>query len=110
MACVRALLDAGAGGGAGDALNHITPSGHTALLLVVIKGHVECTRALIEAGANVNQPIVNSPNQDENGMTPLILATRKGRVDIVRALIEAGAELNHRDRVSVKAIHSIVSI
>lgn len=87
MACVRALLDAGA------AVNRTTLEGHSALLLVVVNGHVECARALIDAGANVNQPI-------DDSTTLLSLATRKGRVEIVRALIEGGAELNHRDAVS----------
>ena len=51
-----------------------------------MKCHKEATaRALIEAGANVNE-------DDSDGVTPLFAASREGNATMVRALLEAGAD------------------
>ena len=50
-------------------------------------GHEAVVRALIEAGADVNQAT-------EEGETPLYIAAQDGREAVMRALIQAGADIN----------------
>jgi hypothetical protein len=53
-------------------------------MLASRNGKLECVRALLEAGAHVNQA-------DESGWTALIIASANGLLECVRALLEAGA-------------------
>jgi ankyrin repeat protein len=64
-------------------------NGRTALVSAAGRGDLECVRALIGAGAHVND--------NESGYTPLMRASQtvnKGNLDCVRALIAAGANVN----------------
>ncbi len=51
------------------------------------KGHETVLRALIEAGADVNEAI-------DDGTTPLYIAAREGHEASVRTMIEADADVN----------------
>lgn len=88
-------------------INHVNNNGTTPLMLVVRYGTVECTRALIQAGANINQPNAQS------GVPPIILATAADSVECVRALLQAGADLRYRcpnnlDVVGAAVVHNSV--
>ena len=56
------------------------------------KGHLECAKALLGAGADINK-------QANDGRTPLMLAARQGRIEVVRELLKRGAkkELKNSD-------------
>jgi ankyrin repeat protein len=64
--------------------------GFTALLYAAREGCVDCARALVRAGANVNLT-------DPDGVTPLILALMNIHWDMGRYLVEAGADVNQWD-------------
>jgi hypothetical protein len=70
-------------------LDHVNNLGWTALIEAVILGdggrnHVECVRALVEAGAKLELP-------DRQGVTPLGHARRRGYMEIISILERAGA-------------------
>lgn len=75
--------------------SHLKPSllnvqdtkGYSALMLAAYNGHVDSTRWLINAGAEVNQ-------FDNSGNTILMGAAFKGHLKIVKMLVEAGADIN----------------
>ena len=58
--------------------------GCVALHLVCHKGHLECAKALLGAGADINK-------QTNGGWTPLIYAANNGRIEVVKELLKAGA-------------------
>jgi ankyrin repeat protein len=64
--------------------------GLTPLLFAAREGCVECVRALVEAGANVNLT-------DPKGVTALFLAIDNFHFDTAKVLIEAGANPNKWD-------------
>jgi ankyrin repeat protein len=66
------------------------PGGFTALLLAAREGCVECARALVQGGADVN--LANPEN-----ITPLLEAILNARFDTAKVLIEAGADVNRWD-------------
>lgn len=66
---------------------HCEEDATTSLHQAVSNGHQDVMRALLEAGANVDE-------EDNSGATPLHLAARK---DMVEMLISAGADLDHED-------------
>lgn len=83
-ASVLAHIDSGAN------VNEITSDGsHTPLLDAVLRGNMEMTRILLEAGADPNMA-----SADGFEVTPLRMATRQGDAEIVRALAAAGADLD----------------
>jgi hypothetical protein len=51
-----------------------------------MQGHVECVRALLEAGAPVGEAA-------ERGTTALMFASTRGNLECVRALLKAGADV-----------------
>jgi ankyrin repeat protein len=85
-----------------DAREHVF--GQTALMWAAAENHADATRALIDAGADVNltsdvvEPIRWSlSNSYKGGFTALMFAARQGALDSARVLIEAGADLNATD-------------
>ena len=56
-----------------------------ALHWACIHGHLECAKALLGAGADINK-------QDNNGWTPLMNAAINGRIEVVRELLKRGAK------------------
>ena len=51
-------------------------------------GHIECTRVLLQAGADVNKA-------DYSGFTPLICAANNDNSEVLKLLLEAGASVNY---------------
>ncbi len=75
--------------GAGAPLDHVNNLNWTALIESIVLGdggpdHVECLKALVAAGANVNIP-------DGQGTTPLMLAEKRGFAEMADILRAAGA-------------------
>jgi ankyrin repeat protein len=66
------------------------PGGMTALLFASREGCLDCVKALLEKGANINLA-------DPEGVSPLILAIFNTRFDVAKYLIEKGADVNHWD-------------
>jgi len=69
-------------------------TGTSCLWMASQNGHVECVRALIEAGGKELVMMA-----DNNGVSSLWMASQIGHVECVRALIEAGGReiLHQRD-------------
>lgn len=114
---VRQLLDAGAH------VNGADKDGDAPLIVAALKGHVDCFKALLEAGADLNQfglrafvyaneyghtQIVRELLQaiaagalvhiaTPCDMTFLIIAAGFGHLDCVKALLEAGADTNFKN-------------
>ena len=64
--------------------------GLTPLLYAAREGCVDCARALIDAGAELNLP-------DPEGIAPLLLAILNQRFDVAALLVEQGADPNAFD-------------
>jgi len=64
----------------------------TPLIVTAFEGHIDCTRALIAAGANLNL-------RDRNGMVAVVHAVKRPDDDIrhLHALLAAGADVNIAD-------------
>ena len=56
-----------------------------ALHKACFNGHLECAKALLGAGADINK-------QDNTGWTPLMAAAQKGKIEVVRELLKRGAK------------------
>jgi hypothetical protein len=85
LQAVRRYIEAGAN------LNAREPGGgSTPLLIAAMFGHPEVARALIDAGADVNQ-------KNNDGTTPLLAAALFAHPQIVRALLDAGADKSIRN-------------
>jgi hypothetical protein len=74
---------------AGAPLDHVNNLNWTALIESIVLGdggpnHIECLKALVGAGANVNIP-------DGQGTTPLMLAEKRGYTEMADILRAAGA-------------------
>ena len=59
--------------------------GSVALHKACAYGHLECAKALLGAGADINK-------QANYGSTPLIVAAYNGKIQVVEALLNAGAD------------------
>ena len=67
-----------------------TPGGMTALLFAARDGSLEATRALLDAGADLNAA-------DANGMTPLLMAITNAQFPVAQMLVERGADVQAAD-------------
>ena len=65
--------------------------GSVALHRTCIRGHLECAKALLGAGADINK-------QTNNGWTPLMAAAYNGKIEVVRELLKRGAKKELKDR------------
>jgi uncharacterized protein len=77
--------------------------GLTPLLFAAREGCVECVRALVNAGANVNLP-------DPRGVTALFLAIDNFHFDTAKLLIESGANPNKWDWWGRTPLYSAVDV
>jgi ankyrin repeat protein len=77
--------------------------GLTPLLFAAREGCLECTRALIEAGAKLDLP-------DPRGVTALFLAIDNFHFDTAKVLIEAGANPNKWDWWGRTPLYSAVDV
>ncbi len=77
--------------------------GLTPLLFAAREGCLECVRALIAAGANLDLP-------DPKGVTPLFLAIDNFHFDTAALLIEAGANPNKWDWWGRTPLYSAVDV
>lgn len=71
--------------------------GKTALVFAAIKGHDDCARLLVQAGAFVDE-------SDLNDKTALIWAAERGHEKCVRVLLQAGALVDHHDNQGQNAL------
>ena len=75
----------------GDGVNFITnpiiPGGWSSLLFAVRGGHLETTRELLKAGADVNEAL-------PSGMTALVLAVANANYELAAFLLDQGANPN----------------
>ena len=63
----------------------------SALLLAAERGHTECVKALLAAGADIKA-------QNKYGKTPLMYAAAEGQTECVKALLAAKAEVNAKEK------------
>jgi ankyrin repeat protein len=94
-------LAAAAGLGRLDDVKRMLPaasaeSRHRALALAAQLGHVDITRALLDAGEDPNR--FNPPGTHSH-TPPIHQAVWAGHLDVVRLLVERGARLDIRDKV-----------
>ena len=73
----------------------------TALLFAARQGCLECTKALVEKGADVNAA-------DLEGVSPLLLALINGHYDVAGFLIDKGANVNAADKTGRTALYAAV--
>ena len=59
--------------------------GQVALHEACAYGHLECAKALLGAGADINK-------QANGGSTPLMIAAYNGKIEVVRELLKRGAK------------------
>ncbi len=99
-AAVRLLIEAGADtkvrtsnpprGGRGSEMsvfNSPPPTGFTALLFAVRAGSIEATKALLDAGADVNDTL-------SDGQSALVVATANAHWELADLLLDRGADPN----------------
>jgi ankyrin repeat protein len=78
--------------------------GLTALLLAARQGALETAQALLDGGADINQP---SP---ADGLTPLLIATINGHFDLARHLIERGADVRAFSDNGVTPVYAALNV
>jgi ankyrin repeat protein len=78
--------------------------GLTALLLAARQGAVETVQALLDGGADINQP---SP---ADGLTPLLIATINGHFDLARFLIERKADVRAYSDNGVTPLYAALNV
>jgi ankyrin repeat protein len=84
-------------------------SGFTPLLFAVREGRAEVVRALLKAGADINQtlePRKSFSRAPRKGTGPLLLAVENGHFELALALLDAGADPNDQ-RSGFTALHAI---
>ena len=86
-----------------DKMNFIGMFPTTPLLEVATTHRTESARALLDAGAKVDEA-------DSDGITILSWAVIANRIDMARLLIERGADVNHEDRKGMTPLLYAASI
>ena len=77
--------------------------GLTPLLLAAREGHVDSVKALLAAGADVNQPSAGDKT------TPLLIATINGHFDLAMSLLDAGATANAAAENNATALYAALN-
>ena len=65
-------------------------TGWVALHFACARGHLECAKALLGAGADINK-------LTDSGRTPLMRAALGGKIEVVRELLKRGANKKLKD-------------
>lgn len=69
--------------------------GRTAVHYACTTGNAECLRALIEAGASVQDPEKDPSKRYQ--YSPLQITLAGGHIELIKPLVAAGAEIDDRD-------------
>ncbi|MDH3533601.1 MAG: ankyrin repeat domain-containing protein [Gammaproteobacteria bacterium] len=75
-----------------------SPGGFTALMFAARSGDIATARALLEAGADINEATAEYGN-------PLVIASASGHEDLALYLLAAGADHQSSDENGVTALH-----
>jgi len=78
--------------------------GLTALHFAARQGGINTVKALVEAGANVNEV---SP---ADGTSPLVMAAINGQFDIAKYLVEHGADPNRASEAGMAPLYAVLNI
>jgi ankyrin repeat protein len=81
-----------------------TYGGLTALLFAAREGKIEAAMALIEGGADINQPSAG------DGSTPLLLAVLNGRFDMAAILLERGGDPNLKSAAGTTPLYGALQV
>lgn len=76
---------------AGTPAAPISKGGLTAMVFAARQGSIEAAKALVEAGADINEG-------DADGHTPLLIAILNNHDDLAEMLIDKGADVNAADK------------
>lgn len=78
-----------------DCVDATDTEGNTALIFAAHQGHLECTQALIAAGAKIDLA-------NEQGTTALEMAAQMDHPEIIKLLLQKGADTAHIFRFAIK--------
>jgi uncharacterized protein len=81
-----------------------TMGGQTALLYAARDGQIDAARALVEAGADINQ------GNAEEKTTPLLMAIINGHYDLAKLLLDRGANPNLSNVWGLAALYATVDV
>jgi len=81
-----------------------TMGGQTALLYAARDGQIDAARALVEAGAEVNQ------SNSEEKTTPLVMAIMNGHYDLGKMLLDHGADPNLANIWGLAALYATIDV
>ena len=76
--------------------------GLTPLLHAVRQGHTDAAAALLDGGADIDQPSAG------DGTTPLLIAAVNGQFDLARVLLERGADPNLASRAGTTPLYAVL--
>jgi uncharacterized protein len=77
--------------------------GLTAMLIAARQGHESAVRALLDAGADINQPSAG------DGTTPLLIAIINGRFDLARFMLDHGASAKASSANGVTPLYAVLN-
>jgi len=77
--------------------------GLTPLLFAARQGYADSVKALLDAGADINQPSAGDHT------TPLLIATINGRFDLAKSLLDAGADPNIASENGVTPLYAALN-
>ena len=77
--------------------------GLTPLLLAVREGHRQTALALLDGGADIEQPSAG------DGTPPLVMATINGHFDLAMQLLARGADPNHASHANATALYTTLN-
>jgi ankyrin repeat protein len=78
--------------------------GMTPLMFAAREGHLGVARALLEAGADVNQP------REGDQTTPLLMATLNGHFDLGKYFLEQGADPNLAAENGATPLYAVLNV
>lgn len=78
--------------------------GYAPLHYAARQGNVEATRALLDGGADINEP------SGSEQTTPLLLAIHNGHYDVARVLVERGADVNKVNVMGLAPLYATIDV